>query len=557
MRLLPALSSARAFTAIGGLIFLLLLPLTACAQAPTGTQTGTYVWTHTDSSGNVTARSPAFSGGQWFSSYYQPGTPHPYGSSGTGTGTGDSSMQVNSTGTVTAAFTWSDAGNPAAPAPPCVIKQTGRAEWYGPFPFQPTASCSDGLGDPEVDTGGSQSFRGVSSGTRYSIVSPDASGVVRVSLVGAQAKIDPNSGGGGGYNYNYFVSDVSWRVDAYPITINLTGTTPDSSGNLNILVGQGCGASISGLPGGTGWGTPVYAWSVSGTAFQQWSPTTPAIGTAPANPNASYYVGGYGPSTNPTAKWYWNDPNNASETVSCTVTLTPPAGQGNQFSVTATKTVAVQVPRWIGTETAGYMQVNTSAPNAQGGFRLYAGPPAGQAGQAGGINWTATTSSPLPFNTGTLQLVQIITPYDGYNTSLVPGLTHSDPNNGLIGLDTQCPYGWASLPTNFGGGPTPYTSNDSPSLPLDNTRVSAVMQHTFTDFLMFVPPGTDIQWVPLATSGWSTNGSATIPPSGNWADYVATYGSDSAGTVSTSNGGTFTAGNTFPTWTRINTGQVF
>ncbi len=263
MRLLPALSSARAFTAIGGLIFLLLLPLTACAQAPTGTQTGTYVWTHTDSSGNVTARSPAFSGGQWFSSYYQPGTPHPYGSSGTGTGTGDSSMQVNSTGTVTAAFTWSDAGNPAAPAPPCVIKQTGRAEWYGPFPFQPTASCSDGLGDPEVDTGGSQSFRGVSSGTRYSIVSPDASGVVRVSLVGAQAKIDPNSGGGGGYNYNYFVSDVSWRVDAYPVTINLQGATKDSSGQDNILIGQRCQGSLSAGPASLS----DYQWTVPGQVF--------------------------------------------------------------------------------------------------------------------------------------------------------------------------------------------------------------------------------------------------------------------------------------------------
>ena len=48
-----------------------------------------------------------------------------------------------------------------------------------------------------------------------------------------------------------------------PVLLTLGGTTPDSSGNLNILVGQSCTASLTGIPSGGGWSV-TYQWSVSG-----------------------------------------------------------------------------------------------------------------------------------------------------------------------------------------------------------------------------------------------------------------------------------------------------
>ena len=62
------------------------------------------------------------------------------------------------------------------------------------------------------------------------------------------------------------------------VTIStLGGTTPDSSGNQHILVGQQCTGTVNGIPAAL---QPyaTYKWSVSGTwTFQDWEPTTPAF----------------------------------------------------------------------------------------------------------------------------------------------------------------------------------------------------------------------------------------------------------------------------------------
>jgi hypothetical protein len=505
--------SARSFVAlslIAGLCFLCLgLP---AAQAQSGSWTVSYQHngTVTYTGGSMAWGDPNFNGyyngPNEYSTHFLPGP-------------------VTSSGTLTAVFTWSGPG----PAP-----STLQAIIYGKADCTAgPATLSNGFGDSPAQDNTTSQY--ASQGYHVETVT---GGNYPVSL----SATDPSG-----------IASADVVIAAYPITINLTGTTPDSSGNLNILVGQGCGASISGLPGGTGWGTPVYAWSVSGTAFQQWSPTTPAIGTAPANPNASYYVGGYGPSTNPTAKWYWNDPNNASETVSCTVTLTPPAGQGNQFSVTATKTVAVQVPGWYATGTGGRMQVNTGGEGQNGAISLYAGP---SGGQAYGMNWLANVMSSTLFTSGTLQLVQTVIPSMSYVTYTgvgVPGVTHPDPENGKFGLDTRAFVGWATQGSyQPPSTPVAYASHDDPSIGLSSGVASAMMQHQFTDTLMFQPPGSDTQLVPLGTFGWSTNGGATVPTTDNWADYAMQNGSDAAGTVSPAASTSFTAGNTFPSWTRIN-----
>lgn len=198
------------------------------------------------------------------------------------------------------------------------------------------------------------------------------------------------------------------------------------------------------------------------------------------------------------------------------------------------------------------MQVNAFS---SFGICLYAG---GKAGQYGGMSWEATVTTPpqSAFGTGRLELVQIATPNVTYTTNTNPPQTHNDPENGQTGLDTSYPYG--SLVYSEGSSSS-FKTNESPLLSLQATTASAVMTNQFNDYLLYQPPGTDVQWVPLATFYWGTNGSAAIPSTGNWADYaVRDNGVDSAGTITPS--GTpvdFTATTTFPSWTRIDTFPSF
>jgi hypothetical protein len=276
---------------------------------------------------------------------------------------------------------------------------------------------------------------------------------------------------------------VQVQSNAYPITLSLGGTTPDSNQNPNILIGQQCTATVNGLPYITG-ATVTYVWSVSGTTFESWG-----VVSDPNNQSHTVKVDAI-PATNSTS-WYWNDPANASETVSCTVTVTPPAGQGNPFTftVSAPKPVSVQVPDWHAMGTGGYMEVDTNAPGQNGASALYAG---SGTQYTGGMDWSATSTTPSLFGKGTLEMVQTVIPNMSLNTFPLPGRQYNDPENGLNGLDTVYPY----PATYYNEGLLSYGTDDSPSLGLNSYIGSATMHHSFTDYLMYEPPGSN-QWVPL------------------------------------------------------------
>jgi len=364
---------------------------------------------------------------------------------------------------------------------------------------------------------------------------------------------------GAGYAYVTYTASVS------PVFVNPSGAIKDSSGNYNILVGQGCTASLSGIPAGCT--VSNYQWSASGTTFQDWEPTTPQIGTTPANSQASYFVGGSGPLTNSTAHWYWNDPNQATETISCTATVTPPAGQGAAFPITVTQKVSVQLPTWTATGTGGYMQVNTKAPNDPN-YELWAGPTPSMlaSGQHSGMGWRASVHTPTApsFGTSSLELMQLVTPNESWIQNTVPPQSQSAPDNNVTQLDGSCPYPGAvstELAQALLQGDTPYISLTAGDV---QTRTSATDKDAFIDYLLYLPPvpaTTDshypaCRWVALAQFAWSINGSATTPSTGKWSDYVKQNGSDAAvpSTVTPSGTAPF-AGvvgpNFFPSWTQV------
>ena len=446
---------------------------------------------------------------------------------------------INCAGPITAKFDWNGGPN-SAPFPPAgsvVVTETANAYWSGP------GSKGDcGLPNPTTPASSPPS----QTATRYSVQGGQTFSVTATPTASASGVA---LSGNSPLSANAFVGYVA---AASVTTMSVNGVPQDAGSTYNILVGQGCGVSVPALsPANT-----TYAWTVSGTRFQDWQGATPATGTAPANSQASYYVDGPGPLNQATAHWFWNDASQTSETVTCAATVTPSDGKTPPFTVNVTQKVSVQVPGWTADGTGGYMRVNTVPVGTSGALRLLAGP---RPGQLGGINWTArsfTPQTPVAFGTGTVELVQTVTPnmsYVNFTGVGVPGSTHYDPLHGQTGLDTICPYpapayaeGSILLP--------PYSTNDTPSLPLSDTMASATMTHSFTDHLLYLPPGSDVRWVPLGTFTWSTNGNATNP--GSWANYVAAYGSDSAGTVIPTATTVFTPEHTHPSWTQIITGAA-
>ena len=163
------------------------------------------------------------------------------------------------------------------------------------------------------------------------------------------------------------------------------------------------------------------------------------------------------------------------------------------------------------------------------------------------MNWQASCEPPSPcpvtFEKGTIYLVQIITPSEGYNTSTQQ---YINSDSGQTGLDTTWPYGW-EVSEDDPYQPY-YLTNDNPGI--DLTSLSAIYgseMSSFKDYIMFQPYGTS-EYVPLGYFKWSINGTATIPSTNTWGDFK-----NPAGPIDpTDSAVEFTPSNIYPSWTQNN-----
>lgn len=515
---------------------------------------GTYAWTTRDANGAITARSPTYSGGTDSVVPAANGTapppmiPYngigwlvaPSGGCGADAQGNATTVTLKAQGPLNAKFIWQPA-YPGEPAPTAVIiyqdsnaQLTDSRNGY----FDTSCTCTDGLGGsatlPSSSSAGTESYRYVSA-------TPGAGGSVSAPSVSPAASCTVSSGAGSG-SYAAVAASVGYVATAYPITINLGGTLTnsngqpvlDSSGNQQILVGQGCTASLAGIPSGCA--VSNYSWSVSGTTFQDWEPSTSA------NSQASFYDPGPGTQTNSTYHWYWNDFSNAAETVKCTATVTPPTGQGAPFSVTVTQNVSVYVPiRSTNTNVVGDGRVLSSAISA------HQTPAMMNNLEDFGSSWTTSISMPTTpaFGTGQWCYCQLITPGEYVTSSGVQFETKETTKGD--GLDATFPY--QNSPQDSGvesaDGNT-YHNGDSPRLSNLNSTVDDVtLTDTLHTYVMFKPPGNDVRWVPLSESHWDTDFKAYIP-AGGWSTFSP---SESAGPINLDY--SFVRVNKFPMWTQI------
>ena len=510
----PLACRSRSLAAFSLLILLVSL-MPAQAQTPSHSWQVTYSNTGTWSYTSPSATPPDQSG------------PWPVGASGYSLG-GSDTRNGNIQGTVTATLTWVPASGKTMQSDPppssVAVIQYGNAYEASllgtdPNTHGPAGSASDGLGDTPVVSSNGNGY--VSSGYHGLPSQSGSSGNIVLSGVTLSAVNPPFSVTSGYPPYTRWPggqTSVSYR--AYPVNISLSGTTPDSSGNLNILVGQGCTASLVGIPSDLLNNTdhpPTYSWTVSGTRFQAWSPYPPPNFIGPVNPNGSFYSDGPGPLTNPTAHWYWNEAA-GTETVKCTVTVTPPSGLGAPFPIMVTQQVSVANLTYSCTHYEGVVAV------INGGQTLVAYPT--------GINvhgetWNCHVLTPALFGGGgSCNFSQLITPGRShtYSTGSV-----SCTENGKSGLDTLSPYSAESGdPYTVGTGAnagwpadnSSHRTGDSPSTGLSDPKLgvcaSVSITESFNTFLMYLPPGSDVQPVPLHEVDWNWNATVSEPP-GGWA----------------------------------------
>ncbi len=482
---LPAPSSTRLFAAACSLTACLLL-------LPHPARAGTYVWQTTDpSTGSVTAQSPALSGGtltgyywnglQSYSYYFQ-GYPvtNQYGIDG------DKGGPLNCSGAITTLWTWQPApGQTAAsdPAPASVVVQetcTAKVRGTNGTTDPVTGVCDTGVGVSCPLTLTQIWSAAECTGTRYRVVSGGPT--VRVTC-SPQAQCSGLSDS----------VHVRYTPAIFPVTISLTGTTKDSSGNQNILIGQGCTGSLSTA-------APVtfsnYQWSAGGAVFDQfqvasdqsWGHTTPVSSDQWQQPNPY---------------WHYLQYDSGPFAVTCSATVS--VGGTAIGTVQGQQNVQVWAPYYYMGANVGPCTIVNNVVQA-GGVDIQTQP---------GINFTGRVGTPALFTTsgvkpsvsaGSWAFLQLCKLDESINSSVWPSKTL---NTGGYELDNIWPYWNQYIANSTDANPNSASAPDSPAVGLDTTTDNIVINDDFQMYMMYLPPGSNSQWVPLdrLTWHWDVNSS--------------------------------------------------
>ena len=492
-------------------------------------QAGTFVWQTKDAQGNVTARSPVYSGGTVGGGPTGPNSsvsPAPFTSNGAYVGTAGyagyssggcdadahghaTSVTVTASGPLTAKFTWQPA-YPGEPAPASVIfSQDCRAALTNnrSSPICNSSSiCTDGLGGSAA-----LPFSGTQTATesyKYSVGVVGSDGTVSVSC--SPSAVYSMSCYPGVGSYASGSASISYTVVIYPVTVNIIGTYNSAAGNYRALTGQQITASLGssyGLPSGVK--VTGYTWSFSNSnPIKSWDPNAPGDGQPtqiiPLVPTDYINFAPIGSSVTLNPISFYDEIADDTVTVKCAVTLKLPDFSTPTINVESPKITFVKpTAKWD--VVTGFMQGVFSKTINLGGLALV---PVPGSQQQGGEAWNnVTVNVPSPFYGGQGCFAQLVTPdiaviNDDSTKSVV------DAKNKQQGLDNSFPY--ASYTWSV---PAVGASADNPGVFFSNYNTPAYQGFntvTFSDkfgtWVMYKPPAVGSQgtiWVPLQSYSWS------------------------------------------------------
>ena len=394
------------------------------------------------------------------------------------------------------------------PAPDkAVVKETAGASWSGG-----SGACNDGIGDPELtdpDFGNS----GSSVGTRYSIVVVGSDGTIILPAVTPSSSASlPQSGDAEGNQAAD--AGVFYNASAAPLEILLSGGISDGR-SRKLLVGQKCVATVS-----SGDLMPTsYSWSISGgMPFKSYTATDTlgklyAIGTESGSSYTMYFAAVGTPQ------------------VTCAVHLAVPSGSrpAAGFNETLTKQCTAQRPDVnVPSPIKEGMVLAVGSGTATGGLVLsgYSDSDLPADMNAVGIKFKASVTTPSAFTGSgagsgkwvwaqktTVNTTEVINGSILEVCALGPGNVHQKTNL----LDGKWPYDHTEVgvPAYFAANGSFGIDGDEPGItPFDSSASSVSTGDSFETYVMYLPPGEDIQYVPLWKIGWSWSGSAT--KSGVW-----------------------------------------
>lgn len=413
-------------------------------------------------------------------------------------------------GEITAHFTWKpDPSNPNEPPPAsAVVQQDCMVQCYLSGGTGSTGSYATGLGQSGSGSGPYDTVY-TRYGTKFTVQSnPGPSFSLSPGCSPSVSATVAPTGACGGL--------VEYSATAYNVLVGLGGATPNTDSSLNILIGQGCTGTLSASPATLS----NYQWTIPGTVFNSF--------VVADDQSYGYVHNIFGDEyEKPNPHWHWSK----DETV--TVSCTAQASVNGQAigTVTGQQQVKIWAPYYyFGNDTGGVF----IDPYSPGNWLLQARNIPNTSPR--GSNWQGRVTTPDLFSNngyGAWHFVQIITP--GRSKTLTGGGALNCTENGNVGLDTSYPYpvGRSSDPflallNGWSADDGLHVTGDSPRTGLDDTIAHANIDENFSVYMMYLPPNSDSQWVPLHKFQWRWYADDAIPgvswtnwSSGSYAGYVA------------------------------------
>ncbi len=487
----PVVSAPRRFCAPSSLLLnslLLMATLAFSLLAAPDVRAGTY-------------SGPVYSGGLTTDGTnfnpYTSGNPGWTGGIGGGCsahGVGPTMIGLSNSGKITAAFTWQPSYPGEMPPANVIVYQHCVARWGGgTYNSGGTVSgaCDNGLKGPVVpyppDPRGGVGASCESA--TYTVQSPSGDGSVTMTC-SPSSSLNGDAGSGMAQG----TCSVEYDTSVTPVLLSLGGTTLDSSGNQNILIGQGCKPSMT----AGGYTLSGFQWSAS-PIFDQF-----LIASDQSSGYATFLSAAALTQPNPTWHWYL-DSGGGEFMVSCSATA------GTNGTTIGTVNGQQQVKVWA----PYYYMSHNAGPTGIYGSDVSTG---AQSLVPPGMAFVGAVGTPALFannlGTGSWLFVQIINTshYQWYPWSPIP------VKSGSLGvaLDNEWPYipGWPADST--ANASTPHPAEDSPDLGLLNLVDQFTVNDIYQMYLMYLPPdnGYGSQYVPLHRLIWEWNANGTL--NGTW-----------------------------------------
>jgi len=442
-------------------------------------------------------------------------------------------------GAITATFTWVPDFEGDDPPASVILEEecTCNANWS--WEANSGGSGGGGGGSPSgaatVDSG---------LGGTPTMSSDSTSGSANIDQTRTTARVNPGTtftvgcspsafaSTGSGYSY----ASVGYRVLYTPVTVGFLGTTP-INGHDEAIIGQGVSAYLLTSPFDFPWYHfyPVsnYAWQVTGgDPFKHYyvEPTGAQQG------HAQFLSGS--DLTQEMVHFYCRKDEAVTVTCSADVTVNGQilhlVGSGKFTTVAPTSSLTADLTHITFYIDGNNITLGAVDPVTNGYIPCV---------------FKGRASDPIGFGTGgSWHFLQTVNPSTTLTSGGIDTKIPAPPKWGVLGLDRKYPYDPApaipdaNAPGRYASDNTEQTTVDSPGYSWPNLAALNAVTHIKVDkkfnmYLMYLPPGLDVEWVPAYKLDWFISVDAD-QPNGGWQTWASTHdGSTAVGTTGVTSGG--------------------